>query len=96
MMSNPLFHATLITAALLAAPALAVDAESCTTSPAALRARAAGAEPARAEKALRLVSVGEKLCAAGGRGEAAKKFAAAAKLLDTGAVALTREGSSAP
>jgi hypothetical protein len=96
MMSNPMFHATLLTAALLAAPALAVDAETCTTTPAALRTLAAGAEPAKAAKALRLVSVGEKLCAAGGRGEAAKKFAAAAKALDTESAAVTNGGSSTP
>jgi hypothetical protein len=91
-----MFHAIALTAGLLAAPAFAIDAETCTTTPAALRDRAAGADPAKAEKALRLVSVGEKLCAAGGRGEAAKKFAAAGKALDTESAAVASGGNSAP
>lgn len=76
-------------------PALAVDASACTTSPTAIRNAATSAQPEQAKKALRLVSVGEKLCEAGGRSEAGKKFAAAAKALGTDLAALTTATASA-
>jgi hypothetical protein len=78
-----------ITAALVStAMSVPAMANPCATAPSTLRELAGSAEPAKAEKALRLVSLGEKLCAAGGRGEATKKFAAAAKALDTNLAAL--------
>jgi hypothetical protein len=43
----------------------------------AAQAQATDVAPDSAAKALRLVKVGEKICAEGGRHEAAKKFAAA-------------------
>ncbi|GGE04946.1 hypothetical protein GCM10011529_09140 [Polymorphobacter glacialis] len=67
-------------------PALA--ASSCDTAPAQIRQLAAVAQPDQARKALTLVNVGEKLCEAGGRGEASKKFSAAAKVLGTDMAAL--------
>ena len=75
-----------------ATPAMADEAKTCVTTPAQLRNIAATAQPDDQRKALTLVSVGERLCAAGGRYEAGKKFAAAAKVLGTDVAAL----SSAP
>ena len=69
----------------IASPALA---NVCVTAPGALRTIAASAESGKAKHALRLVMVGEKLCEANGRGEATKKFAAAARLLNTDMAAL--------
>ena len=70
-----------------AAPAVAADA-TCANAPAQIRSIAATAQPDQARKALSLVNVGEKLCAAGGRNEAGKKFSAAAKVLGTDMAAL--------
>ena len=70
-----------------ASPAMAADTV-CATTPAQIRTIAATAQPDQARKALGLVNIGEKLCAAGGRGEAGKKFSAAAKLLGTDLAAL--------
>ena len=84
-----MLRSALLLLALAAAPVHAAAENPCTSAPAALRAVAAAAEPDKAKKALRLVTTGERLCAAGGRGEAAKKFAAAAKALDTDMAALT-------
>ncbi|WP_416908815.1 MAG: hypothetical protein ACMVO5_04175 [Polymorphobacter sp.] len=81
--------------AAISSPAFAEDASVCMESPAAIRAAAATAEPAKAKKALRYAAVGEQLCDAGGRREAAKKFAAAAKALDTDLAALTTKTASA-
>ncbi len=81
-------------AAGFSAPALAVDASVCVTSPAAIRNAATTAQPEQAKKALRLAAVGEKLCDAGGRSEANKKFAAAAKALGTDLAALTTTTAS--
>lgn len=75
-----------------ASPAMAASANACATAPAQLRSAAATAQPEQARKALSLVSTGEKLCEAGGRSEASKKFSAAAKALGTDMAAL----SSAP
>jgi hypothetical protein len=47
-----------------------------------VQAQADGVSPNSAAKALRMVKVGEKICAEGGRHEATKKFAAARAQLD--------------
>lgn len=65
-----------------ASPAMAAEA-TCTQTPAQIRAAAASATPDQARKALVMVATGEKMCAEGGRFDAAKKFAAAAKVLGT-------------
>ncbi len=70
-----------------ATPAFAADA-TCASAPARIRTIAASAQPDQARKALGLVSLGEKLCAEGGRFEAGKKFSAAAKVLGTDMAAL--------
>lgn len=75
-------------AAGFAAPTFAADANTCKTTPAAIRSAAATAQPEQAKKALKLVGVGEQLCDAGGRSEASKKFAAAAKALGTDLAAI--------
>ena len=77
-----------------AAPAMAADS-TCATAPAQIRTLAASAQPEQARKALSLVSTGEKLCDAGGKNEAGKKFSAAAKLLGTDMAALTNVSASA-
>ena len=65
------------------APAMAADA-TCTTTPAQIRTLATTtADADNARKAISLVNVGVKLCDAGARNEAGKKFSAAAKLLGT-------------
>jgi hypothetical protein len=64
-------------------PAKAAPSQ-CTTQLEAVQAQAAGAEPKAAAKALRTAQVAQKICAEGNRHEAAKKFAQAQKLLDTG------------
>ncbi len=85
-----MFNRALIAIALIsAAPAFAVDANVCKSTPSAIRSAAASAQPEQAKKALKLVSVGEKLCEAGGRGEAVKKFSAAAMALGTDLAALS-------
>ncbi len=71
-----------------AAPAAAAE-NACNTAPAQIRSIAATAQPDQARKALSLVNTGEKLCEAGGRNEAGKKFAAAAKALGTDLAALS-------
>ena len=61
-----------------AAPAdCAVEAQAITA-----QAQSTAVSPDTATKALRMVQIGEKICAEGGRHEAAKKFAAARSLLD--------------
>lgn len=71
-----------------ASPAMAADATICTTTPAQIRGIAAAAQPDQARKAISLVTIGEKLCDAGARNEAGRKFAAAAKVLGTDVAAL--------
>ncbi len=78
-----------------ATPAVAAEANSCTTAPAQIRSIAATAQPEQARKALSLVNTGEKLCEAGGRNEAGKKFAAAAKVLGTDMAALSTSAPTA-
>ena len=66
-----------------ASPAMAAGA-TCTTTPIQIRSLVSTSTDAdSARKALSLVNVGERLCDAGARNEAGKKFAAAAKLLGT-------------
>ncbi|PZN93887.1 MAG: hypothetical protein DCF31_11360 [Alphaproteobacteria bacterium] len=77
-----------------ASPAMAAE-NACNTAPAQIRTIAATAQPDQARKALSLVQTGEKLCEAGGRGEASKKFAAAAKALGTDMAALTTTTTAA-
>ncbi len=70
------------------APAMAADS-TCTRTPAQIRTLAVTRADANSiRKALTLVSVGEKLCDAGARNEAGKKFSAAAKLLGTDLAAI--------
>lgn len=91
-MTNRFFMLPVALAAIIGAaatPALAGAANTCNTAPAQIRTLASSAQPDQARKALNLVTVGEKLCEAGGRSEAGKKFAAAAKLLGTDMAALT-------
>jgi len=76
---------SLILFAFAASPAFA---NVCVIAPDALRTAAASADAAKAKQALRLVTLGEKLCEANGRGEATKKFAAAARVLNTDMAAL--------
>ena len=71
-----------------ATPAMASETSTCATAPAQIRTLAATAQPDAARKALTLVATGEKLCDAGGRYEAGKKFSAAAKVLGTDMAAL--------
>lgn len=66
-----------------AAPAAAGDAETCAVAPGKLRTLAASAEADVARKAERNISLGEALCDARNRAEAAKKFNLAAKTLGT-------------
>lgn len=78
-----------------ASPAMAAPAGTCTTAPAQIRSIAATAQPEQARKALNLVNIGEQLCEAGGRSEANKKFAAAAKALGTDMAALSNTAPAA-
>jgi hypothetical protein len=68
--------------ALSAGPAMA-SAETCTVAPAKLRTLATGAAADAARKAERNIALGEALCDARNRSEAAKKFNLAAKALGT-------------
>ena len=77
-----------------ASPAAAAE-NTCKTAPTQIRTAATTAEPEQARKALSLVNTGEKLCEAGGRNEAGKKFAAAAKALGTDLAALTTTAPAA-
>jgi hypothetical protein len=69
----------------LAAPAVAggTDAETCAVAPVKLRTLAVGADADTARKAERNIALGEALCDARNRSEAAKKFNLAAKSLGT-------------
>jgi hypothetical protein len=71
----------LVAAAFAAAPATAAP-EACAAAPAALRSAAASATVDAQRVALTNVSVGEKLCDAGNRFEANRKFKVAAKALN--------------
>ena len=79
----------------LAAPVLASDADTCAVAPVKLRTLAASAQPEAARKAERNIALGEALCDARNRSEAAKKFNLAAKSLGTElAVVMTNQASA--
>lgn len=78
-MRRTLISIVVLLSALPAAPAFAGSDERCTTYPAAIRAAAATAEPEAARKALRRVSLGEQLCEARNKSDAAEQFRAAAR-----------------
>lgn len=67
----------------VSAPAFAAGAETCAVAPAKLRALSANVDAAAAKKAERNIALGEALCDARNRSEAAKKFNLAAKSLGT-------------
>ena len=75
-------------------PALA-NAEACATAPAKLRAMTANAQPQAAKKAERNIALGEALCEARNRSEAAKKFNLAAVALGTDLAAVMTPAASA-
>lgn len=94
-MFNPSFNfdrASVIALAMVAAlPFLALSPADAATADCAAEAQAIkvqaladGVSPTSAGKALRTVKIGEKICAEGGRHEAAKKFAAARAQLNQG------------
>ena len=80
---------------LLAAPAAASSAETCAVAPVKLRTLAASAEADTARKAERNIALGEALCDARNRSEAAKKFNLAAKALGTELAAVMTSQASA-
>lgn len=69
-----------VVAAFASVPAMSAP-QACDAAPAALRAAAVQAEAGAQRKALTDVSVGEKLCEAGNRFEATRKFREAARTL---------------
>ncbi len=77
--------AAAVAVSLTAAPALASPSPSevCAVAPGALRTLAATADASVQRKALRDIALGEQLCEARNRPEAARKFRAAATLLGT-------------
>ena len=74
--------ASVATIGLSAGPAMA-GAEACAAAPAKLRSIAATADADAQRKAERNIALGEALCDARNRPEAAKKFNLAAKALGT-------------
>jgi hypothetical protein len=76
-------------------PALAGDAETCAVAPTKLRTLAAGADAEAARKAERNIALGEALCDARNRNEAAKKFNLAAKSLGTELATVMASANSA-
>lgn len=64
-------------------PAEAATAQSCAVQAEHIRSQAEGADPKAAGKALRNVALAEKLCDAGNRHEAGKKFTLASSQLET-------------
>jgi hypothetical protein len=87
--------ASLITVGFAAAPAIAGDAETCAVAPVKLRTLAAGADADAARKAERNIALGEALCDARNRSEAAKKFNLAAKSLGTELAAVMSAATTA-
>jgi hypothetical protein len=81
----------------LASPAVAAgtDAETCAVAPVKLRTLAAGADVDAARKAERNIALGEALCDARNRSEAAKKFNLAAKSLGTELAAVMSTATTA-
>jgi hypothetical protein len=78
-----------------AAPAAASNAETCAVAPTKLRALAAGADADAARKAERNIALGEALCDARNRSEAARKFNLAAKSLGTELAAVMTDAATA-
>lgn len=78
-----------------AAPSFASSAETCAVAPAKLRAIAATQDADVQRKALRNVDLGESLCEARNRSEAAKKFNLAAKALGTDLATVLASGAVA-
>ena len=76
------FAATAAVLMISAAPALA-GSEACAVAPEKLRAIAATAEASVQAKAIRNIALGEALCDARNKSDAAKKFNLAAKALGT-------------
>ncbi len=82
--------------AFAAVPAAAAgDAQTCAVAPVKLRTLAAGADADTARKAERNIALGEALCDARNRSEAAKKFNLAAKSLGTELAAVMSTETSA-
>lgn len=79
----------------VAGPAAAGNAETCAVAPAKLRAMATGAEADVARKAERNIALGEALCDARNRSEAARKFNLAAKTLGTELATVMATGTTA-
>lgn len=72
-----------------AVPAFAAPVQTaCDTTPGQLRTAATTAPAMAQQRAAILISTGEHLCADQARGEAAKKFAAAARILNVDLAAL--------
>ncbi len=67
----------------------ATPAAVCETTPGQLRAASSAAPASAQQRAAILISTGEHLCADQARGEAAKKFAAAARILNVDLAAAT-------
>ncbi len=77
------------------AAAASANAETCAAAPMKLRTLAAGADATTARKAERNIALGEALCAARNRSEAAKKFNLAAKSLGTELAAVMTAATTA-
>lgn len=86
-MRTKLFAAPLAIAlsagAMFAAAPVAAQSTACDVAPAKLRAMAATADATVQGKAMRNITLGEALCEARNRADAAKKFNLAAKALGT-------------
>ncbi|WP_448586160.1 hypothetical protein [Thermaurantiacus sp.] len=97
MLSILAVAAAAVTFTISAGPALAAtSSEVCAKAPAALRSLAEGADREAQRKALRNIELGEVLCEARNRNEAARKFRLAAELLGTDlATALNRAATTA-
>ncbi len=66
----------------------ATTTAACETTPGQLRAASSTAPASAQQRAAILITTGEHLCADQARGEAAKKFAAAARILNVDLAAL--------
>lgn len=84
-------------AALVATGPAAAQSMACDVAPAKLRAMVPAADASAQSKALRNIALGEALCEARNRADAAKKFNMAAKALgtDLATVMATSETASA-
>lgn len=82
-------------AMLLAVPAAAAGTETCAAAPAKLRAMASTQTPDVQKKALRNIDLGQALCDARNRADAAKKFNLAAKAMGTDLATVLAGGATA-